>query len=105
MKMKYYYIIEFGGEKEIHEMKALELNNINDAIDEIQGSMESDEEYFHISIKCDINLFKHNQALVYVEYESIVTYEMIESEVYSIKDIIESNLSIVSKIIARMVEE
>lgn len=100
-----FYIIEFGGEKELHEMNALELVSVKDAIDWIQGSMESDEEYFNINIKCNINLFNHNQALVCVKYESIVTHEMMESEIYSVEDIITSNLSIVSKITKRMVKK
>ncbi len=103
--MKKYFIIEFGGKKELHEMTALELVSIQDAIDWIQGSMDSDEEYFNIDIKCEINLFKPNQALVCVNYETIVTQEMFQSEVYSVEDIITGNLSVVSKIITRMVEK
>lgn len=43
-KMKRAYVIEFGGEKEVDEMNALELNNIDSAILWIHDSMQSDEE-------------------------------------------------------------
>ena len=113
--MKKYFVIELGGEKEINEMEALELNNIDEAIDWIKDSMASDEDYFNIDIDCEIQLMHYTQfgteldfyaqAFVSVNYETIVTDEMIQSEVYSVEDIITSNLDIVSKITKRMVEE
>ena len=36
MKKQRFYIIEFGGEEQIHEMEALEQNNIQEAIEEKQ---------------------------------------------------------------------
>lgn len=109
--MKQVYLIELGGEKERYEMDALELNNIDDALVWIQGSMESDSEYFNVPINCTIFLQKYAQyetmrdfyskALVYIEAETIVTNEMIHSEVYDVRTIIEDNLSVVSKIIAK----
>lgn len=103
--MKKYFIIEFGGEKEVNEMKALELDNVTEAINWIKDSMECDEEYFNIDINCDIIMMYNAQAFVSVEYETIVTEEMFASDIYSVEDIITSNLSIVSKITKRMVEE
>ena len=112
--MKEYFVIEFGGEKEINEMEALELDNINEAIKWIKGSMESDEEYYNINIDCEIQLMHYTQfgteldfyaqAFVSVEYDDILNQEMKNSDIYSVQDIIESNLSIVSKITTRMVE-
>ena len=113
--MKKYFIIELGGEKETEEMKALELEDIHQAIEWIENSIEDDAEYFEVNINYDINIIKYEfcgsdldfytQALVCVEYETIVTEEMFASDVYSVEDIIKSDLSIVSKIKARMVEE
>ena len=109
--MKKCYLIELGGEKEIHEMKALELDNINEAIDWIKDSMASDEDYFNIDIDCKIQLMEYTQfsteldfyaqAFVYIDAETIVTEEMFTSQVYSVDTIIKSNLSIVSKIVAK----
>ena len=114
-KMKRAYIIEFGGEKEVDEMNALELNNIDSATLWILDSMQSDEEYFNIDINYQFYLLKYEQydsetnfyakALIYVEYEEKTTEEMLQSDCTSVQQIIESNLSIVSKIITRMVEE
>lgn len=114
-KMKRAYVIEFGGEKEVDEMNALELNNIDSAILWISSSMQSDEEYFNIYIDYQLYLLKYKQydsetnfyakALVYVEYEEGTTKEMLQSNCTSVQQIIESNLSIVSKITTRMVEE
>lgn len=113
--MKKYYIIEFGGEKEINEMQALELENFDQAIIWILDSMESDEEYFDIDIYCDIKILKYEEyeskldfyakALVCTEYETIVTEEMMQSKIYSVEDIIKTNLSIISKITTKMIEE
>ena len=112
--MKKYFIIEFGGEKEINEMEALELDNINEAIDWIKDSMASDEDYFDIDIDCEIQLMHYTQfgteldfyaqAFVSVDYQNIATHEMVDSEMYSVEDIIKRNLSIVSKITKTMVE-
>ena len=84
--MKRVYLIELGGEKEMYEMDALELKNIDDALVWIQGSMKSDSEYFNVPINCAIFLQKYTQyetmrdfcgkAFVYVEAETIVTDEM-----------------------------
>ena len=115
--MKKYFIIELdmSNEKQLNEMDALELDNIQDAIEWIKGSIESDEEYFNINIDCDINIFKYTQfgseldfsaqALVSVEYETIITAEMMASQIYSVEDIIKRNLSVISEITKRMVEE
>lgn len=107
--MKRCYIIELGGEKEMHEMDALELENIDSALLWIQGSMDSDAEYFNIDINCSIYTQKYEQyetvrdfyskALVYIDADSIVTEEMFASDIYSVDTIIESNLSVVSRII------
>ena len=113
--MKRAYVIEFGGDKEVDEMNALELNNIDSAILWIRDSMQSDEEYFNIDINYQLYLSKYEQydnetnfygkALIYVEYEEKTTEEMLQSDCTSVQQIIESNLSIVSKITTRMVEE
>lgn len=106
------YLIEFGGKKELNEMDALELSpTIDSAIDWIQGNMKSDSEYYNCHINCTIyanynansnNLTtQHCDALVYIDADSIVTEEMFESDIYSIDTIIESNLSVVSRIIAK----
>ena len=115
MKKERFYVIELGGKKEINEMKALELKNINQAIIWIEDSIESDKEYFNIDIDFNIKIIDYEfcgndldfycQAFVSTKYNSIVTYEMIDSEVFDIKDIIESNLSIISKIKLKMVKE
>lgn len=103
--MRKIYLIEFGGKKEMDEMDALELKTIDDALDWIQNSMESDSEYFNVPIDCTIyekrnaSTDRHCEALVYIEGETIVTPEMFESGVYSIETVIETNLSVVSKII------
>ena len=103
--MRKIYLIELGGKKEMDEMDALELKTIDDALDWIQNSMESDSEYFNVPINCTIyekrnaSTDRHYKALVYIEAETIVTAEMFESEVYSVETIIETNLSVVSKII------
>ena len=109
--MKKVYLIELGGEKEMYEMDALELETIDSALVWIKGAMESDAEYYNIDIKCSIYIQKYEQydtirdfdakALVYIDAESIVTEEMFESQVYSVDTIIESNLSVVSKIVAK----
>ena len=110
--MKKVYLIELGGEKEMYEMDALELPyTIDSAIDWIQSNMEDDSRYFNINIKCTMysdydkndNSLKHQycDVLVYIDAESIVTEEMFESQIYSVDTIIESNLSVVSKIIAK----
>ena len=101
--MKQIYLIELGGEKERYEMESLELNNIDDALEWIQGNMESDSEYFNVDIKSDIYVQKHfhNKAIVYINAETIVTAEMSDSKIYSVETIIESNLSVVSRIIAK----
>ena len=57
-KMKRAYIIEFGGEKEVDEMNALELNNIDSATLWIRDSMQSDEEYFNIELVSGMNDIK-----------------------------------------------
>lgn len=115
--MKKYFIIELdmSNEDQLNEMDALELDNIDQAITWIQGSMESDEEYFNININCDIKILEYKQygseldfyaqALVCVEYETIVTNEMFQSQIYTVEDIITRNLSVISKITKRMVEE
>ena len=112
--MKKYYIIEIGKtEKELDEMDALELENIEQAIEWIQGSMESDAEYFNIGIKCNIEILVdydsdldfYSKALVSVDFETIVTQEMIESEVYYAEDIITDNLTVISTIEKRLVEK
>ena len=59
--MKRVYVIEFGGEKEVDEMNALELNNIDSAILWIHDSMQSDEEYFNIDINYQLYLSKYEQ--------------------------------------------
>lgn len=115
MKKQRFYIIEFGGKEQIHEMEALEQNNLKDAIEWIEGIIESDEDYFNIDIKYNIEIITYKQynsdldfyakAFVSTEYETIVTNEMIESEVFDIKDIIEGDLSVVSKIKLKMVKE
>ena len=101
--MKKIYLIELGGEKERYEMESLELNSIDDALEWIQGNMESDSEYFNVDIKSDIYVQKHfhNKAIVYINAETIVTTEMSDSKIYSVETIIESNLSVVSRIIAK----
>ena len=109
--MKKVYLIELGGEKEMYEMDALELETIDSALVWIQGAMESDSEYYNIKINCSIYVQKYEQydtvrdfdakALVYIDAESIVTEEMFASQIYSVDTIIESNLSIVSKIVAK----
>lgn len=114
MIKKEYYIIELGGAKEVNEMSALELNNVDQAIAWIQGSMESDAEYYDININCNIETLKYEQyddemdfyckALVTIEYDSVVTHEMMESDIFTPNIIITSNLSIVSQIITKMVE-
>ena len=115
MKKQKYYIIELGGAKEIYEMKALELNNIKEAIEWIEEAIKSDEDYFNINIKYNIEIIQYKEyetelnfyakALVFVEYDSIVTYEMIDSEIFDIKDMIESNLNIISKIKLKLIKE
>lgn len=113
--MKKYYIIEFPmEEKELNEMDALELDNIDQAIDWIQGSMDSDEEYFNIHLNCNIDILKYEQygsdldfyckALVSVDFDSIVTEEMFASNVYSAETIIEENLSVISRITHKLIE-
>lgn len=101
--MKKVYIIELGGEKELNEMNALELKTIDDALEWIQENMESDAEYFNVDIKSDIYIQKHfhNKAIVNINAETIVTEEMFESDIYDVDTIIESNLSIVSRIVAK----
>lgn len=112
--MKKYYIIEIGKtEKELNEMDALELESIEQAIEWIQGSMESDAEYFNVSIRCNIEILVnydsdldfYSKALVSVDFETIVTQEMIESEVYYVEDIITDNLTVISTIEKRLVEK
>ena len=110
--MKKVYLIELGGKKEMYEMDSLELpHTIDSAIDWIQGNMEDDSQYFNINIKCtmysdydkDDNNLKHQycNVLVYIEADSIVTEEMFASQKYSVETIIENNLSVISKIIAK----
>ena len=105
--MKACYLIELGGEKEVHEMKALELETMSDALEWIGCNMESDSDYFNIDIKYDIYVQKHfhNKAIIYIDVETIVTPEMFDSEIYSVETIIESNLSIVSKIMKKFVQK
>ena len=117
MKKQKFYIIEFdmSNEKQLNEMDALELENFQQGIEWIQGIIESDNEYFNIDIDYNIEIIKYKQygsdldfyakAFVSVEYDSIVTYEMIDSEVFDIKDIIEDNLSVISEIKLKMVKE
>lgn len=101
--MQKVYLIALGGEKERYEMESLELNSIDDALEWIQGNMESDSEYFNVDIKSDIYVQKHfhNKAIVYINAETIVTAEMSDSKIYSVETIIESNLSVVSRIVAK----
>lgn len=109
--MKKVYLIELGGEKEMYEMDALELEDIGDALVWIKNAMESDAEYYNIDIKCSIYIQKYEQyntvrdfdakALVYINAETIVTEEMFASQIYSVDTIVKSNLSIVSKIVAK----
>ena len=102
-----YYIIEFNGEKEQNEMDALELQTIEQAIEWIEGAMESDAMYFNINIDCDIGIIKNKrydnekycQALAHIKYDHIVTDDMMDSDIYAPDIIIRSNLSIVSKIV------
>lgn len=121
---KTYYIIELGGEKEVWEMESLELKNMDDALHWIKDSMKDDSEYFNVNIECDIYPIEFEEyedsktdykalnkvidfkgkALVYIKSEDIVTDEMKASDIYDVDTIIESNLSIVSKIITRMTE-
>lgn len=112
--MKRYYIIEIGKtEKELNEMDALELENIEQAIEWIQGAMESDAEYFNVSIRCNIEILVdynsdldfYSKALVSVVFETIVTQEMMESEIYYVEDIITDNLTVISTIEKKLVEK
>lgn len=112
--MKRVYLIEFGGEKEVNEMLALELFNIDSAILWIKDAMESDEEYYHTHISCDIYIQQYDQygsdlnfncqALVYINANDTVNDEMLASDISNVDTIIESNLSIVSRITCKMIE-
>lgn len=114
--MKRCYIIEFGGEKEVNEMKALEIgfDDINDAFDYIIETMDSDGEYFNCNIECTIYLLdiallysSHNhycKALVYVDADDEIGIQVREDECSDIETIIETNLSIISKITHKMME-
>lgn len=103
------YIIKLGGEKELNEMDALELSHTTDsAVNWIQDSMESDSEYFNCNIDCTIIYTddndlttQHCNALVYIDADDTFTEEMSASDVNNVEDIIEGNLSVVSKIIAK----
>lgn len=107
--MKQAYLIEFGGKKEKYEMDALELpHTMDSAVNWIQGSMESDSEYFNCYIDCSIIYedgndltTQHCNALVYIDADDTFTEEMSASDVSNVEDIIEDNLSVVSKIIAK----
>lgn len=98
------YLIKFGGEKETHEMNALELNGINDAIDWIKGTMESDSEYFNCNIECNIYIqdVENCKALVYINADDKIGIKVGDDECSDIETIIETNLSIISKIIHKM---
>lgn len=106
------YILEFGGKKEVYEMKSLELDNIDNAISWIKETMRSDEEYFHKKIDCNIFILKYEEyddifyckAIAYINTDSTITNEMIQSDIKSIETIIETNLSIISKITCKMSE-
>lgn len=110
--MKRVYIIELGGEKEVNEMDALEMTTtIDNAIEWIQDTMKSDAEYFNCRINCTIYIDydkddnsltnQYCDALVYIDADRIVTEEMFASDIYDVETIIESNLSIISKIVAK----
>ena len=110
-KMKRCYIIEMGGDKEVDEMLALELTDVDMARSWIQGSMKSDSEYYNCDINCLIIDLKYEQydsttnfyykGLVYVEAKDIVNEEMSASDIDNVDTIIESNLSVVSKIVSQ----
>ena len=112
--MKRCYIIEMGGDKEVDEMLALELEDVDDARSWILGAMESDSEYFNCDIDCSIIDLKYEQydsttnfhykGLVYIEADDEIGIEVKDDECSDVETIIETNLSIVSKIVTKMVE-
>lgn len=113
--MRRCYIIELGGEKELNEMDALELQpTIDDAIDWIQNNMESDSEYYNININCTIYIDydkddndltnQYCDALVYINTDDKIGIQVRKDECSDIETIIETNLSIISKITHKMTE-
>lgn len=108
--MKRCYIIELGGEKEMYEMESLELDNIDSAILWIIDAMKDDSEYYNCKIKCQLYNQKYEQydterdffcqVLVYIDADDKIG----TNDKVNIEDIIESNLSIVSKITCKMIE-
>ena len=112
--MKRCYIIEMGGEKEVDEMLALELTDIDMARNWIQDSMKSDADYFNCNINCLIVDLKYTQydsttnfyykGLVYIDADNNVNIPTNKDECSNVEDIIETNLSIISKITHKMTE-
>ena len=105
------YILEFGGNKELNEMSALELNNYDDACDWIISSLNCDSDYYKTNIDIphivtleyyndnDNSKNFHAQTMFIIETNNKIRTNIKKDEYYNIVDIIESSLTVVSKII------
>lgn len=108
------YLIELGGEKEIEEMIALELGNIDSAMLWIVDNMNSDAEYFNCNIQCRCYLQHYEQynnelnfyakCLIYISADDKIGIKVNKDECSDVESIIESNLSIISKITTKMID-
>ena len=105
------YIIKFGEIEQVDEMLALELTTYYEAREWIIESLHCDAEYYNAKIKVkgfeDLYYEEYEgesidltaTAILIIEADDVVGIDTAEDEISDMVEIIESSLSVVSKII------